>query len=159
MTFPSYSAPVSSCIVFTYCKEHVHHKQGAFLDIIQRRFIHRCSDSTVCGKMLYRDCTIPREPERLSLRPNWLHPLHLPQASVPPPPPPSPPESKGGGQHSPAGEGGGGTLFGRLERKLALALCTVLCGIEQGGHKEMSSILAVVVGSQPMSKTLHMEPK
>ncbi len=43
--------------------------------------------------------------------PNWDSPL--PQATVPPPPT----EPKGVGTHPPAGEGVGGSQFGRLEKK------------------------------------------
>ncbi len=53
---------------------------------------------------------IPRVPECLSLRPNWLPPPPLPPASV------SPPGTKGG-QHSLAGEGAGGEPIRTTEEK------------------------------------------
>ncbi len=46
-----------------------------------------------------------------------------------------PPGAKGGRATFASGWGGGGTQFGRLERKLALALCTELCGVKQGVTK------------------------
>ncbi len=55
---------------------------------------------------------IPRVPECLSLRPNWLLPSPLPQASV------SPRNQRGG--NIAYGWGGGGSQFGRLERKPAM---------------------------------------
>ncbi len=60
---------------------------------------------------LVEDYIIPRVPECLSLRPNWLPPPPLPQMSV------SRPMEPKEGQHSLAGEVAGGANFGRLERK------------------------------------------
>jgi hypothetical protein len=66
--------------------------------------------------MYFVDYTIPRVPECLSLRPNWLPAPSLPQASSP------------GRQHSLAGEWTEGTQFRRLERKpgTLFALCIKL---------------------------------
>jgi hypothetical protein len=56
--------------------------------------------------------SIPRVPEYLFHRRNWVpHPLPRQRVCLPPW------IQKGGGKHSLAGEGGGGTQFGRLDRK------------------------------------------
>ena len=75
-----------------------------------------------------------------SLRPNWLPPPPLPQASV------SPPGTKGGGgQHLLVGEGAGGAHSDDWRESLALYGVCILCGTgsREGRGRGMSSLFPV----------------
>ncbi len=79
-------------------------KESVFKTIILAQSCFMARGSAV-DRLYY---TVPRIPEFLSLRPNWL------------PPSPSPPEPNGEGTYSPAGEGAGGANSVYWRENLAL---------------------------------------
>ncbi len=82
-----------------------------------------------------RGIILPRVPECLSLRPNWLLPPPLPQASVSPPPELEP-TGGGGGKIRLRVRGRGGANSDNWRE--ALTLC-ILCGTLHTAHSQSDS--------------------